>query len=200
MMEILGKGAEAIVYHANDGTVVKERVSKSYRLPELDRKLRQFRTRREAKVLDKIHVANIPAPILKNVDDKKMTISMQFIDGQKIRDVLHENPESLSKEIGRKIGLLHCQNIIHSDLTTSNMILGDEIKFIDFGLSFFSSKIEDKAVDLHLFRQALESKHYKIWEKCFACAIEGYSETCPDARQILERLNTVEKRGRNKNK
>ena len=162
--------------------------------------MRQYRTRREAKVIDKLNIAKISAPILKNVDDKKMTVSMQFITGPKIRDVLHENPESFSKEIGRKIGLIHSQGIIHSDLTTSNMILDGEIKFIDFGLSFFSSKIEDKAVDLHLFRQALESKHHEIWQKCFACAIDGYKETCIGVEQILARLDIVEKRGRNKNK
>ena len=41
------------------------------------------------------------------------------------------------------------------------MIKGDEISFIDFGLSFFSTKVEDKAVDLHLLKRALDSKHFE---------------------------------------
>jgi tRNA A-37 threonylcarbamoyl transferase component Bud32 len=34
------------------------------------------------------------------------------------------------------------------------------LKIIDFGLSFVSDKVEDKAVDLHLFSEAVESKHF----------------------------------------
>ncbi len=71
---------------------------------------------------------------------------------------------SIFKEIGNLIGKMHNQNIIHGDLTTSNMIVNSnekKIYFIDFGLSFFSEKIEDKAVDLHLLKRALESKHLK---------------------------------------
>ena len=103
---------------------------------------------------------------------------------------------SLGKEIGRKVGILHQNEIIHGDLTTSNMILGSEIYFIDFGLSFFSTKIEDMAVDLHLLKQALESKHYEIFEKCFSAVLSGYDH--PKRKEILTRFNTVEARGRNK--
>jgi len=105
-----------------------------------------------------------------------------------------------SEELGKKIGILHSNNIIHGDLTTSNMILDNEIKFIDFGLSFFSTKEEDKAVDLHLLRQALESKHHDIWEKCFEAALKGYKKSYPEHSIVLNRLQKVEARGRNKHK
>jgi Kae1-associated kinase Bud32 len=90
--------------------------------------------------------------------------------------------------------------IIHGDLTTSNMILNSEVFFIDFGLSFFSEKVEDKAVDLHLLRQALESKHYKVWEECFTAVRQGYEGTANDAELVLKRLEVVESRGRYKRK
>ena len=64
------------------------------------------------------------------------------------------------------------------------MILDKEIKFIDFGLSFFSAKEEDKAVDLHLLRQALESKHHEKWEDCFKAALKGYKQN--KRRQTME--------------
>ena len=197
-MNILGSGAEARVYLDAGGDVIKERISKSYRIADIDKKLRAFRTRREAKILEKLEKAGVAAPKLKSVDDVGMKIVMNCVEGKKLRDVLHSDAENLSREAGRKIGILHANDIIHSDLTTSNMIVGKEICLIDFGLSFFSNKIEDKAVDLHLFRQALESKHFEIWKVCFECAIEGYKQTCPDAQKIIERLESVEKRGRNK--
>jgi TP53 regulating kinase-like protein len=197
--KILDKGAEATILL--DGTaIVKDRVKKGYRLPEIDEKLRKFRTRREAKVLDKLQQINFPAPALHDMCDKAMQLRMELIKGNKIRDILYQNPVALSEEIGKKLGILHSNDIIHGDLTTSNMILEKEIKFIDFGLSFFSTKVEDKAVDLHLLRQALESKHHEIWEKCFESALKGYKASYPQSQEVLSRLEKVESRGRNKGK
>ncbi|MBW2981452.1 Kae1-associated serine/threonine protein kinase [Candidatus Woesearchaeota archaeon] len=197
--KILDKGAEATILL--DGTaIVKDRVKKNYRLPEIDEKLRKARTRREAKVLDKLKAIDFPAPRLMDMCDKAMQLRMDMIQGNKIRDILYRDPVALSEEIGKKIGILHQNDIIHGDLTTSNMILEKEIKFIDFGLSFFSTKVEDKAVDLHLLRQALESKHHQIWEKCFEAALKGYKQGYPQYKEVISRLEKVESRGRNKGK
>ena len=80
------------------------------------------------------------------------------------------------------------------------MIFNNEIFFIDFGLSFFSHKIEDRAVDLHLLKEALESKHSKIWEKCYKAALGSYAKKSKDGKQVIKRLEVVEKRGRYKHK
>ena len=77
------------------------------------------------------------------------------------------------------------------------MILKDaQVYFIDFGLGFNSKRIEDKAVDLHLLRQALEAKHFLNWEKLFAAVIKGYESK--DKEKIIEQLKKVESRGRYK--
>jgi len=199
MKEIIGQGAEAILYK-EDNTVLKDRVSKDYRQKDLDNSLRKARTRREAKVLTKLKEIGVPGPELLNMDDKNMQISMSFVEGNKLRDVLHKNHIELSKEVGRKVAKLHANDIIHADLTTSNMILDKEIHFIDFGLSFFSAKEEDKAVDLHLLDRALESKHHEIYEECLKAVLEGYKEAYPDAEKVLSRLEKVNLRGRNKKK
>lgn len=199
-MKKIGEGAEAIIY-LNKGIVVKDRIRKNYRLKQIDEKLRKFRTRRETKVLEKLHAIDFPIPKLILSDDKKMIINMEFLKGKKLRDVLDKkNCIKLCKELGKKIAILHKNNIIHGDLTTSNMILNKEIYFIDFGLSFFSDKIEDKAVDLHLLRQALESKHNEIFEDSFNAVLLGYKSPNPDYISILKRLEKVEARGRYKGK
>ena len=105
----------------------------------------------------------------------------------------------LANEIGVKLAKLHDSDIIHGDLTTSNMILDKEIVFIDFGLSFHSNKIEDKAVDIHLFKQALESKHFKVKEKALEEFLKGYKKS-KDYAEIMKRLEQVELRGRYKHK
>ena len=127
---------------------------------------------------------------------------MPFIDGKKLSEHLDNFPltkqKSICKRIGESVAKLHDADIIHGDLTTSNMILvEDKIFFIDFGLGFISHKFEDKAVDLHLLKQALEAKHFKNWKQLFDSAFKGY-EKSKDSKIVLERLKAVEKRGRYK--
>jgi len=101
------------------------------------------------------------------------------------------------KTIGEQVAILHNLNIIHSDLTTSNMVLSNKkIYFIDFGLSFHSTRIEDKAVDLHLLKQALEAKHFSCWKKLFRSFLKGYNPK--EKSKILTQLKKVESRGRYK--
>jgi len=200
MAELIAQGAEAKLFR--DGTkLVKDRVSKGYRLPDIDERLRAARTRREAKILERLQEVGFPAPLLQNFCDKSMKIEMNFLQGTKLKDILHKNPIEYSREVGKRIAQLHSNGIVHADLTTSNMILsGNRINFIDFGLSFFSDKIEDKAVDLHLFDRALESAHHEIYPGCIEAAIASYKENYSDAESVLSRLEKVQLRGRNKKK
>jgi len=192
----IAQGAEAVLYQ--DGAlVIKERISKGYRLAYLDESLRRFRTKREAKVLSKLEELNFPAPHLKEFSEARLT--MDFIPGEKLRDVLLQGKEHNSAyQIGDLVGKLHSRHIIHGDLTTSNMILKrGEVYFIDFGLGFESSSIEDKAVDLHLIRQALEARHFKHFDKYFQAVLEGY-KLSKNWNETMKRLEKVEKRGRYK--
>ena len=179
--------------------IIKDRIKKNYRIKQIDTKLRKFRTKREAKILEKLAAIDFPSPKL--IKTEKQKITMENIKGDKLRDVLEKKKyQKLSREIGKKIAILHNNNIIHGDLTTSNMILEKEIYFIDFGLSFFSHKTEDKAVDLHLLKQALESKHFRVWDKCFKAALQSYKKYAHNSKEILQRLEKVESRGRYKGK
>ena len=158
MHKLISQGAEAKIF-LHDGTVQKLRSPKSYRIKELDDSLRGSRTRREAKILEKLAAIGYPSPRLISCDDKEQII-LEHIPGKLMKDVLvKSNASSFGREIGKKVAILHNKGIIHGDLTTSNMILHEkkkEIFFIDFGLSFFSLKDEDKAVDLHVLKEALE--------------------------------------------
>ena len=195
----IAQGAEAKLF--SDGKkVIKNRFAKTYRIKEIDYRLRKSRTKREAKLLDKLQKINFPTPRLIGSNEKD-TLEIQFIEGKLVKTILEKNNcKKLCKQIGRKIAILHNNGIIHGDLTTSNMIFDKEIYFIDFGLSFFSAKIEDRAVDLHLLKEGLESKHSNIWEKCYQAALEEYREKANNADEVLKRLKVVENRGRYKHK
>jgi Kae1-associated kinase Bud32 len=206
----LAQGAEAIIY-TDYKTVTKDRFEKKYRHPQLDKQLRKARTRRESKILEKLQALNFPAPRLIEMDDTTMKVHMEHIPGETLKktiDHLEEKKDEkgyvkLCKEIGEKVAILHNNGIVHQDLTTSNMILNAEnnnIYFIDFGLSFFSDKIEDYAVDLHLLKHALESRHHRIFNKCFESVMLGYRKKANKAEEIIKRLEKVEARGRNKTK
>ena len=195
-MKEIAQGAEAKIYLDED-KIIKERIPKKYRIKELDESIRKFRTRREAKILKKLS-DDVKHPGLIKMDDKKMFIEMEHIKGEKLRDIFDKNIR-LAEEIGKKVAIMHNQDIIHGDLTTSNMIYdGNEIFFIDFGLGFFSIKYEDKAVDLHLLKQALESKHHKIFNEAVKLVFKGYKQKSKDYEEVMERLKKVESRGRNK--
>lgn len=195
-MKKIAQGAEAIIYQDKD-TIIKDRIEKSYRHPVLDSKMRKSRTKREAKILDKLKAMRFPVP--KVLEHKDSTIVIEHLKGKKLRDIFEKDYKKLSQEIGKKVAILHKHNIIHGDLTTSNMILEDEIYFIDFGLSITSTKVEDKAVDLHLLKRAMDSKHHTVSEDAFQLVIKAY-DSYPDAKDVLKRLEIVEARGRNKNK
>ena len=71
-MKLIAQGAEAKIFKKKD-SVLKDRIKKSYRLPQIDIKLRKSRTRSEAKILRKASgIINVPKVI--RVDDKKMNI------------------------------------------------------------------------------------------------------------------------------
>ncbi|MBU4308557.1 MAG: Kae1-associated serine/threonine protein kinase [Nanoarchaeota archaeon] len=230
-------GTEQSITSDSEQFIIKDRIPKSYRLPELDEKIRTRRTRSEAKLLDKASKI-IPIPKILKSNEKTKQILMEFIDGKKLSEDLNkfslQKQKSILKQIGQSVAKLHNANIIHGDLTTSNMILVEKpttnlnnlkknnslttssakksgkadfvatnralapiIFFIDFGLGYFNGKFEDKAVDIHLLRQALEAKHFQNWKVLFKEFLKEYKKS-PDSKTVLERLKAVEKRGRYK--
>jgi Kae1-associated kinase Bud32 len=214
MNQKIQQGAEAVIY-LKDNEIIKDRIKKSYRISILDEKLRKSRTKSEAKILNKLKDI-IPVPKILSTDNKEKII-MEYIEGKKLSENLEGlNFKNICKQISENITKIHNQNIIHGDLTTSNMIYAKtdaslnqslpqhlnfcetKIYFIDFGLSFHSQKIEDKAVDLHLLQQALEARHFTIWQECWKIILDNYkAEKYPE---IIQRIKVIESRGRYREK
>ena len=192
---IIAKGAEATI-SLKGKEIVKERVKKGYRIQQLDEPLRKKRNRTEAALLREARRAGIPVPQV--FEESEFLVEMEFVDGIKVRDALNENNcKELAEKIAVSVAKLHDRDIIHGDLTTSNMILkGDTIFFIDFGLGFFSGKIEDKATDLYLLHEALESTHFSVQEKAWKAILHAYSEGFTGADKVIKTLAEIEKRGR----
>ena len=134
--------------------------------------------------------------------------------------VAHKIAESLDK--------MHAGDNIHGDLTTSNMMIkpniplqnlfagnnkplsakeiiatGDigQLYLIDFGLSFMSAKIEDKAVDIYVLKRALISTHpgsEVLWDMILNIykdlVVKSHGQN--KGLQIVAKYKDVELRGR----
>jgi len=197
-MKPLAQGAEAVIY-LKKNRVVKKRIKKNYRLPQIDLKLRKERTKKEASILHKLQLAGVNVPQLTKISE--FELEMEFLDGEKLRDYLDKTSDTdVCRLAGQQTAKVHRAGIFHGDLTTSNMMLvKNKLYLIDFGLGDYSLRVEDFAVDLHIFKECLTSKHNTIWEKCWQGFLAGYESIDTEfAKNVLKRLKAVEARGRYK--
>lgn len=185
-MKMIMQGAEANIYEAelnNEAVIVKERIPKKYRIEAIDNKLRKRRHNKEVKALKKCQKEGIPTPTVKCEDKQKCIIVMEKLPGGTLRDAIisykeadgcYQNVEALVERVGVYLAIMHQKNIIHGDLTTSNIMVDEcdaavlrtrssaddtRLWFIDFGLSKTSSSPEDKGVDLYVMERAFYSTH-----------------------------------------
>jgi TP53 regulating kinase-like protein len=201
------KGAEAHLFKENwygIEVIRKHRLPKGYRISQLDSEIKRARTVHEARLMFEAAKCGVPTPSIYFIDLLNSTIIMEFIDGVRLKDVVdsleNERRVRIFQSIGQQIALLHRNDIVHGDLTTSNMILttSGKVFFVDFGLGDFSSSIEDKGVDIHLMHRALESAHFRCSAECFEAVVNGYNDTFGEkqASDILSRVKDIEMRGR----
>ena len=190
--ELIAKGAESNIVRSSylgEKAVIKDRIVKGYRISEIDNKIRRARTKEEAKLLADAKRAGVKTPVLYDVDLKNKRITMQEISGFMLKDVIDDD---LAFNLGEEISKLHSLDIIHGDITTSNVLLSDgDLVFIDFGLGRYSHLKEDKAVDLLVLKKSLQSIDYNLALKYFDLVLKGYGD-----ESILKAINDIESRGR----
>ena len=202
LMKLIKKGAEADIYTGtwkNSKALFKTRKIKTYRNSSLDSKIRKQRTIKESQMLSQVKSFGIPAPLVYFVNLEKSMIVMQEIPGKPVHDLSESKIIEMSKQIGKLVGLLHKNGVMHGDLTTSNFILfKNTIYMIDFGLSQNSIKPEDHAVDLRLIKEILNSAHAKIMEPSWKNFLNGYKSVVGITYQtkIVKLVSEIESRGR----
>ncbi len=218
--QIIQHGAEAVIYLEEDEehgkVLVKERIKKGYRLPELDSMIRKCRTRHEERLIRRAGRAGIAVPMI--FDSSGDRISMEYIEGDKVKDVFNDADDKKKGEIcqfiGESLGKLHSTGIVHGDFTTSNMILKrdghrrqksrqcrsfhERLFIIDLGLGKHSTRPEDQAADLFLLYEALKAAHFKYLNEAWQKILKSYQQEYSQARDVLTRLERIEKRRRYK--
>ena len=201
-MKLFKKGAEADLYKTtwqNSKAILKIRKTKNYRNPSLDSRIRKQRTIKESKMISFVKSFGIPTPLIYFVNLKTTSILMQDIPGKTVHDLPESKIIELSKEIGKLVGLLHKNGVMHGDLTTSNFIFFQNTVFvIDFGLSQNTIKPEDHAVDLRLIKEILNSAHAKIMLSSWKNFLCGYKSVVGNTyyAKITKLVSDIESRGR----
>lgn len=202
---LLKKGSEADLFLINwydKLALSKLRLERPYRHPVLDRELRHRRTVREAEMLSKAKEAGIRTPYVYFLDTRRNEIVMEYIEGVSLKDVFSAE---LALKLGQCVAKLHSKNIIHGDITTSNFILeghphdgNKELAIIDFGLSFFSQRLEDMASEVRMFKEVLNSVHHEIFDQAFSNFSDAYSSFSPSGRgkRVMRKVNEIQSRGR----
>ena len=196
-MQLAKRGAEADIYIVEWGgrkAVSKVRSPKPYRHEALDAVIRKHRTIHEASFMSAAKAAGIMSPFVHFVDPARAEMIMEFVEGENVRDAI--TPD-LCHEMGRYAAMLHASNIIHGDLTTSNFIAGKRLVLLDFGLSYYSERMEDMATDIRLIKEVFTSAHIAT-KKAFPRFVEGYASVSGEkkAAKILENVKEIEQRGR----
>lgn len=180
------KGAEAIISFSHllgKKVAIKTRDPKNYRAKEIDTNLRKIRTRVEARLLHKAKIAGVLCPTVLCIEDFALWLS--FIKGN--RPKLNQD---FAKKAAEILAKLHSNNIIHGDFTPANLIKNKTLYLVDFGLGFFSSDVEDKAIDVLTMLKSLEEESLK---KTF---LSDYIANYKKSKDVLKRIKVVESRVR----
>ena len=203
LVEVIRRGAEAEIGRdvwMGRKVIVKSRVTKGYRHPELDTSIRVSRTKNEARLIQDARRHGVPTPIIYDIDLKNGKIVMEEIEGERVKDALdstdQEGCRAICSEIGRLVALLHKASITHGDLTTSNMIMRDgKIWFIDLSLGTRNAMVEEMGVDLHLLKEAFQSAHSMILPM-YDVILDSYCSHFERGNEVLKKIKEIEDRGR----
>lgn len=204
MAKVLCRGAEAVLSLEKRGrekVLVKDRVVKGYRIPQLDEEIRLRRTRFEERLLSRARRAGVDVPRVLGSEGSRLV--MDFVDGERLKDALDKmkpaRREGVCRLIGEAAAKLHSVGVMHGDLTTSNMILkGGKLYFIDFGLGKLTQRVEDCATDLFLLYEALKSTHFAVAESCWQTIIKVYRQKYTGFGEVLARVEKIKTRRRYK--
>jgi TP53 regulating kinase-like protein len=201
------QGAEARVSFTtflSRPAVHKERFSKQYRHATLDKKLTRSRVAQEARALLRCMKLGIRVPCPYFVDTDAGVLIMERIHGLTLKQFIWQGAardelEGVLAAVGVALATIHTNDLIHGDLTTSNLMLEADrrLVLIDFGLSFNSTLPEDKAVDLYVLERAFLSTHPgSDWMVDLILA--RYASASPKLDAVIRKLQQVRLRGRKK--
>ena len=98
---LLKRGAEAEIHlteFLGREAIAKLRVPKTYRNKKIDDVLRKNRTKSEVRLMSEVKKYGVSTPVIYDVSVDEYMIVMQYINGERIKDILN----SVQKKRGKK--------------------------------------------------------------------------------------------------
>jgi len=142
---------------------------------------------------------------------KKLKNNEEVTDTRKGNNLKDGALKKIGNAIGTIVAKMHNVNIVHGDLTTSNIMLKNphsplalfwepDLVLIDFGLSGTAGakgvNHEENAVDLYVLERALDSTHPSCSIFLQKEIFRAYKRHCHSSDSVLQRLSQVRLRGR----
>ncbi len=143
ILEKLGEGGMGVVYKAEDtklDRIVALKFLPRHLLPDEETKMRFVH---EAKAASALNHPNITTVYEIDEVEGECFISMEYIEGKSLKEVIKEKKLSIEEtlkiaiQIAEGLNTAHKKDIIHRDIKSDNLMLTDEgvVKIMDFGLA-----------------------------------------------------------------
>ena len=198
----LHSGAEAQVIAGiwmGHSAVLKFRHPRTYRHPELERRVVRSRMAAEASILRILHEKGLPVPEVLGTLREGRILILARIQGNPLCEALdHAGPvdaADLLEKLGSLLRLLHEHEIVHGDPTTHNVIVGSNgLSLVDFGLARRAPELEHLGLDLHVLKESLDARHSGL-EAAMNKVLSGYISTCsghdPLGVSVVRRFESI---------
>lgn len=176
----IGRGGMAIVYSARD-TLLDRIVALKMLKPEYNSD-EEFtdKFRQEARAVAKLSHPNVVSIYDIVVDEKRIYLVMEIVEGQNLKNVIKERKKlsiaealKIAGEIAAALSVAHGNQIVHCDIKPHNIILTDqfEVKVTDFGIARAISQATTRVTET-----VVGSAHYFSPEQAKGGEIKAYSD------------------------
>jgi eukaryotic-like serine/threonine-protein kinase len=144
ILNTIANGGMSVVYRARDLTLDRIIALKILRKSLSENNIFSDRFRSEAKSTAKLTHPNIVTTFDFGVDNKRLFLVLEFIDGHDLKYWINKN-KIISLSMGldliiqasKGLAYAHQQGIVHCDIKSQNMLISDaqSLKITDFGIS-----------------------------------------------------------------
>jgi len=180
--KIVGRGGMGVVYRATDSRLDETVAIKTLPGDVMSRSPEELeRFKREIRLARKITHRNVLRTYDYGEADDVYFISMEFVPGYTLSELLEENPRlapraamGISRQICRGLQVAHEQGIIHRDIKPQNVLIDPkgEVKLMDFGIA----RMAEAPQAMTSAGMIVGTPHYMSPEQVQGMALEARSD------------------------
>ena len=206
--QVLGKGAQGVVYLATDPDLHRSVAIKSIRLSsDIDQQGGVDSLLAEARTVSKLQHPNIVTIYDLGVQDQQPFLVLEYIEGHSLRHKMGnplgiEQCIRLMRDILSGVAAAHTQQIIHCDLKPENILINLEgsAKVADFGLAQLAdaSQTDENALygtPQYMAPEYIETRQHKTVSDVFSLGLVFYEmltgKTAVNGDDVYQILNAI---------